>query len=490
MWSSIKRFILLFLAIGLGVGAYIGYSRFSKFIQTDYLARMRLTANPNKEKISLIFEKVRYHHYNREELLASARIDRVEVDQSRRFFRAVGLKNGIVYSKSRKNNVGFDAKVGVWSVLGKSFEIKDGAHIFGKDFDVHVPSFAFNEQSREITVPGQVVGRLRDGSVKAIGITFNMTNNFFTVGPATWFGQVDAPLDDKQAKKKSKWTIKSQGISSQDGDLMRLEKAEATDGEVVVKSDFLERNIKTDVITATGNVQYFSKEANMLCEKAVVDRKIKKATLEGNVSILVKSKDEQKLEVVPLQPFHPEVPPEVAENRPTAPPTEQDKEIDKQLRSSDNWKKYPVMVYCMKVEYWYEKGKRHALISGTPQARQEFPAGRWRQIWGSQANYDVENEVLRIDGNIGLKDARMRTSLGDDLIANWFQVSTKEGDKKWSAEDAEGVMVPDDEDMPDELRSGEGGSSTGGASGTGGTTGGDGKPGGGFRLPAVKGAGR
>ena len=40
------------------------------------------------------------------------------------------------------------------------------------------------------------------------------------------------------------------------------------------------------------------------------------------------------------------------------------------------------------------------------------------------------------------------TSLGDDIRAKWFEVSTKEDDDAWSAEGLDGIFVPDDNEIP------------------------------------------
>jgi lipopolysaccharide export system protein LptA len=221
---------------------------------------------------------------------------------------------------------------------------------------------------------------------------------------------------------------------------------------VIIKANQVERNVKTDVVVATGNVSYFSKKVNLLCDKVTIYRKEKRAVLEGNVSMLIKPEDQEKLEEVALAPLRPIVPEEIANSRP-APPTEksdQEKQLDDEVRSNQNRRKYPVQVLAAKIEYWYGEGSRRADITGAPQARQELPAGRWRQVWAYKAHYDGEKETLRLDSSPGHKETRIMTSLGDDIHANWFEVSTKEEDDAWSAEALDGIFVPDDNEIPKE----------------------------------------
>ena len=49
-------------------------------------------------------------------------------------------------------------------------------------------------------------------------------------------------------------------------------------------------------------------------------------------------------------------------------------------------------------------------------------------MWTNTARYDAENEILRLNGTKGKGDARLKNSIGDDLTANWFELSTAEGE--------------------------------------------------------------
>lgn len=74
----------------------------------------------------------------------------------------------------------------------------------------------------------------------------------------------------------------------------------------------------------------------------------------------------------------------------------------------------------------------------------------------------------------GNKETRVKTSLGDDLRATWFLVSTKEGDDSWEAADLEGTVATDDDDLRNNR-----GNSTPPPTGSGGTGGLRGRIGGG-----------
>jgi hypothetical protein len=237
------------------------------------------------------------------------------------------------------------------------------------------------------------------------------------------------------------------------GDIQTLIDGEATDGEVLVRSPRIERNLRTDVITAFGPVEYYGLEANATCDRVVVYRNERRAVLTGNVQLLLKPENERRLEPVPLQPFRPPVPDEIAKGRPLPPPggrSQQDKELDEALRNPETARRYPVVAYGDRVEYWYAEGQRRAIVTGSPQARQEMPGGRWRHVWAYRAVWNGQKNTILLESQKDRREVRVRNSLGDDLLARWFLASTREGDDSWEAEDIGGVVYPNEDDLPPE----------------------------------------
>jgi hypothetical protein len=166
--------------------------------------------------------------------------------------------------------------------------------------------------------------------------------------------------------------------------------------------------------------------------------------------MLVKPKSEEdrppKVEEIP--PFNPIVPEKVAAARPSAPADDEQTKLDEQLRSAKSLREFPLAMTAGEIEYFYAKGKRRAIVRGNPQARQEMPGARWRQFWGDNALWDAEKDLLRVNSRPGQRDARMKTSIGDDLMALWFECSTEEGNDAYSGEGITGTVVSDDEDLP------------------------------------------
>jgi hypothetical protein len=133
-------------------------------------------------------------------------------------------------------------------------------------------------------------------------------------------------------------------------------------------------------------------------------------------------------------------------------PSPQEKELDKKLRSGNTFREYPMTVTSTNVVYWYARGNRRAKITGNPQARQEFPGSRWRHIWTHEALYDGEQETLLLESSKGAFDTRYRNSIGEDLVATNFLISTKEDDDSYEGKNIKGNIYADDEDVPKEKK--------------------------------------
>ena len=435
------------LAGALGIVAGVAlYHATADLLSRDALRKYREAAKRlDPDQVAMHMDHVTLRQYVGKRVAALATVEQVEVTRDRQAASLKGLRNG-VYTSENGKKVFFLASAGRWNQQARLFEVSQAVRLYNNDFDLETSLLTYEEPTGLVKAPGKVKGKFFGGSVDAMNLAYHLPTGSYQLGPVTWVGQLQGEL--KQTKNKNRWTIKAQSVSNPTGKREVWSIAEATDGDIIVKAMKIERDVKTDVIVATGNVQYFSREANLLAEKATVYRKEKRAIIEGAVSMLVKAKQDEKLEVAEMAPLRPIVPDSIAQDRPPAPDPES-KKLDEEVRSSENRRKYPTQVYCQKIEYWYAKGQRRAKIMGSPQARQELPAGRWRQAWAHEAFYDAEKETLKLMSKSGSKDARFKTSIGDDLRADWFLVSTKEGDEAWQGAAVEGDVISEDEELND-----------------------------------------
>ena len=430
------------MILGATAAIGLGYQGLLQIVRTDALARFRTTGQDAKLDEGVVLKDFEFTTYEGKRLVAKAQVGEIKVRKDRSIVDMFAVTDG-KYWASNGESFRFSGDRATYGYYSRALAADAGARISNKDIDLMVPEFTYVEAQRTLVVPGTIKGKFYGGEITAENLKYNVEKRSYTTGKISWQGQATVP---EATTQKRMWQITG-AESENENDVMTTKNARATDGEVIIKADLVVWDRKTDVLTATGNVRYFGIEANMTCAKVVVYRKESRAILTGKVHMLIKAEENQKLEEIEIPPLTPFVPDEIAKSRPTAPPTGDRTQRD-ELRQPDSLRRYPATVQGDKVEYWYKKGSRRAVISGSPQARQELTGGRWRMAWAHIAYYDGEKDWLKMVSREGKKDARFMTSLGDDLIATVFEASTKKGDDNWRAKNMEGAVYADPDDDP------------------------------------------
>jgi len=430
--------------IGAAAVLGLGYQGLMQIVRTDALARFRASNTDAKLDEGVVLKDFEFTTYEGDRLVAKAQVGEIKVRKDRSIVDMFAVTDG-KYWASNGESFRFSGERATYGYYSRALATDTGARISNKDIDLMVPEFTYVEAQKTLVVPGMIKGKFYGGEITAENLKYNVAERSYTTGKISWQGQATAPTATPQ---KRMWQINGTE-SENENDVMTAKNARATDGEVIIKADIVVWDRKTDVLTATGNVRYFGIEANMTCAKVVVYRKESRAVLTGRVQMLIKPEEGQKLEEIEIPPLTPYVPEDILKSRPAAPPTG-DRTQNDELRQPDSIRRYPATIQGEKVEYWYKKGSRKAVISGNPQARQELTGGRWRMAWAYIAYYDGEKDWLKMTSREGKKDARFMTSIGDDLIATVFEASTKKGDDNWRAKNMEGAVYadPDDEDPP------------------------------------------
>jgi hypothetical protein len=448
---AVKRGSLLAaaLAVVLAVGAVI-----QTVLKVDAYAGLKATSRGVDPALGVRVEGVTLRSYDKNKLVVKAKMDRLDVRQDKQQYDLFGVTDGLFFSK--KGALEFAAPKAKWNVPTHQLEAPDGGRIKGKEADLHVPQFAFNSKTGVMNTLGEVKGKILHGEItgdiQARGVRYNVNSGAIHTGPMAFNGKIPLSFQEGDKPQLRTWNIEGKDVDV-DGDVWVYLKAIATDGDIYVLADRVEHNRKTDVVTATGNVRYFSVKTNLICGKAVIDRKAKKATLTDNVQMLLKAKEKQTTVSVNegIPPFRPVVPEEIAKTRPQADvdgPTEAQKKLDDEIRSGKNMRDYPTICYAEKIIYWYAKGNRHAEISGNPQARQEMREGAWRQIWTNMAFYDGEADTLQMVSTAGKEDTRMINSIGDDVTAESLNLSTKEGDERMKGKNVKATLSDRSDEIP------------------------------------------
>ncbi len=439
--------------IGLGTGfiaMVVGGIYAIPFVAKDAFAGYGREQGALGADTGIRMEGVKLRSYDKGKLVSQADIDRVDIRQDRQFYDFIGVHNGAVFNKDGR--IDFSSERATFDEISRQLRFDAGVNLKGKDFKIFAPRMTLDEQADTVQAPGPITGTLKGGKIAAMNFKYKIANEEFMAGPLHWQGQLPGELTKGApvGQGKTSWNIEGNVKSTKTG--LTWTDARATDGEIIVKAPKIVQDRKTDVLTCTGKVYYFSKKANLVADGAIVYRKEKRVVLEGNVRMLTKPKDKADLTETEVPPFRPVVPESISQGRPEAPTPEeaqQQKDLDEALRSSKNVRDYPAMVKANKIEYWYGEGNRHAIATGVPEAFQELEGGRWRHIVAFKGLYDGEKETLRMESSAPAKrEVTLKSSIGDDLAGFWFIVSTKEDDEAWEGDGVKGDIKVDDDELP------------------------------------------
>ncbi len=389
-------------------------------VKVDAFANFAPTGT-KADRLAFELTNVKITHYNGAKLVTMAMVDRVSVQKNRQNMFLEGIHDGVY--RGEQGEFHFSGKTAEWNAVRKRLDVTTGGHVQSADFDLQVPHFEFDSIKSRLNVPGEIKGKISDGDITAVGFAYNTKTHDWEVGKSEWVGMLTLAQDGDKKAEREEWRIRGDHTISSKG-IETSTNGYAENGETIVTAQTIKRNLKTKVITATGKVFYYSTKANMTCDLATIYTDEKRAVLTGNVNMIIKPKNtdkEAKVEEIP--PFRPMVPDAVAEGRPAAPPPGEDEDP---VRSKKTLRKYPMSVLSDKIEYWYKKGNRHGIATGSPQAYQSLPEDRWRRVWTTEADYDGEAETMLLKSVGGKVDTRVRLSTGDDMLAEWIKMSTKD----------------------------------------------------------------
>lgn len=424
-------------------------------LQIDSLKQIKANLLGSGQSQGLHLGRTQVRVYHEGKRTTSAVSDGVTVAWDRSRMVMTGVRNG-TYILDDGRPMAFTSKSIAYELYVRQMKGEETRFSQGKD-QLLMPSFVLDERSQVLTARKGGQGTFAGGRLRAGEITWNLTNKIMRAKPVVWSGELALAEMQGQPAQRRKWEFRAEDVQV-NGDLRVYLTARATDGEVIMQAPRIEHNIKTDVVLATGGVKYWGLEANLAAPKMTVYRKEGRSVATGGVTLLLKPEKEKGLKEEEIPPFVPLLPEAVTAGRPEPAVKSKDDEV----RDPKTIRDYPVAVRAAEITYWYREGQRRAIITGSPQARQDLPENRWRRVWAHEAYYDGEADILTLKSKGTDKDARLKASTGDDFKAIEFTISTKEDDDRWSAKKPEGVSYLDDDDDPRK----SGGSGSGGAGGS------------------------
>ncbi len=448
-----RQFFLNLTLTLVGIGTIpAAYRYFKDYLSGDpFSSVFAKTSNEIDDSIGIRMDGVELRDYSGAKLISSAYANRVDVRRDRQSVTLYGVSRG-EYS-SEKGKVTYSATQAIWSFQTKQVDVTKSVDVQGKDFDLHSNRFNYDDRLGLVKITGAVTGKLFNGSVSADTISYNLNTKAADVGPFSWTGEVNLSdqVDNKVTPRK--WTIRGAHMHAlgAGSDKYVYQKATATDGELIINAPEIEQDRKTDVLTATGGIEYYSAKSDILADKCVIYRKEKRAVLSGHVVMYVKPKSQEndppKEEKLPE--FKPVAPDKVVTKH-ASEPVDKDtqKSMEDEIRSSKNLREFPMVVVSDKIEYWYAKGSRHAIITGEPQGRQTLKGDEWRHLWTHEAFYNGETDKLKLVSTPKTKNTLMKNSIGDILHVIDMEVSTKEGDDQMDCTEPDGQITTVDDEIP------------------------------------------
>ncbi|MBL8059230.1 MAG: LPS export ABC transporter periplasmic protein LptC [Chthonomonas sp.] len=433
---------------------WAGFLGVRSVIQADPFADFKpKPEDPSKAAVTMHDTKLR--GYQDGKLVMMADSDKLEITRDRNIYRAEKIRNGM-FKQDQKTVWSFVADKGVWQDQVKRLFLDRGIRAWNKDIDLKSDQLMYSNLTQDMVIPEGVKGKFYSGNIDAKKLNYNFKTEKWTIGKVVWVGTLaqNEEVPVQQPSPAKPWTLTSEGESFGEKGHLTLVKATAKNGEVEIRADKIEKfdpvDGRPEMLVASGNVRYFGQEANLMCDRVVVFRRERRAILEGKVNMLIKAEAERGLKVEPLQPMRPVVPDEITRKSGPAP-----KDSD-ELRSLENRRKYPVRVLADRIEYWYQKGQRRALATGSPQARQELPEGQWRMVWAPRAEWDGENERMKLLGKAKQRDVRATFSDGSTVKSETFTFSTARDVETWSATMVEAQGTVDEDEIPENPGGGSG----------------------------------
>lgn len=454
----------LFVVFAVGGASYGVYQYVSSVLREDPMTKFK-QKDPNDlpDNVAIASVDTTFTRFESGNPKASCFVKKMIVAKNRQVYDFTAISKGKIDWKGKQ--YAFEGEQGNWNGFSKLLDLTGKIRVRSADFDVTGIKGTYDELRRTITLPLGVEGTAFDGKLKVVKMVYRMDAESLEFASGKWSGIPKKELIQETPEAIRRWDVDAKGGGKIVKDIGTYNDVRATDGEIIVLAKNMVYDRKQEIVTATGNVRYFGKSSNMIADKAVIYRKERRAVFTGNVTMLVKPKDEsenpaKETELVPLPPVEPG---SISKKNPPLPDATDRKKKEEEIRSSENLRKYPTILVAKQIEYWYKKGERRAKITGSPQARQELPENGWRYAWSNEAFYDAEKERLNLFSAKDKKDVVVKNSIGDVFFATEGSLSTKEGDDDFEFKAGNGSFQSDDEDLPPpDKKKNDGGTGRGG----------------------------
>lgn len=437
------------IVAGVGVGMLGLYFGIRNLARINPFARFEgAYSNPLGQGIGSMMRNVDVAVWDKGRLVVQFSAAQIDARKDQQFLRLALLRDGKVYDKGEQR-ASFTAGLATYESSTGVFEVAGAPKVWDDKVSIQAPRLTIDRNREEVRAASGVTGTYGGGTFRAANVFFTYRDKRLEAEDVEWSGPLEVPVQGS-ATGKTDVTIRGDKLEIlSNPDRTIYYDAEMAGKEFLVRATKITREMDTDIIVAEGDVEYHGPDAVFQAPKVTIYNKEKRAIATGAVRLLIKpEKDQGKVTPAELPPAQPELPAALKQGEGAVDPAkEAQRQSDEEVRSAKNLRYYPVMVTCSKIEYFYRKGSRKAIVTGSPKARQELKAGTWREITAHRAVYEEEADLLTLFSEGDGQGVRMTNSAGDDLVAETITVSTVEGSERLTGTRISGVMKVSEEDI-------------------------------------------
>lgn len=319
------------------------------------------------------------------------------------------------------------------------FTLLNNRWLRDKPVQATVPAMLWNLKNRTMQSEGAVQLQWKGGRAETESLSMNLAQNSVDLGAGFIrlsaasipprlstllpLGTQNTAQDNRKQQRELKITWKGRARSQ--NDILKVSDLQVLDGDTEMNAKSAELDNEQQHVVATGNLLLKDPRAELTGDKLEAWLDEKRALLTGSVRLLVKPKEngEQKPSV------------EKRTETGTQPPDEEEK------FTLENVKKYPIVITCDRIEYFYRK--KAASLTGSLKATQTLRNGKTRTLTAEKAEYDQKKEILTLIGNVTIEFEKGK------LLTPKVVVSVKEGDEWFEADPGSGVITVDEEEESD-----------------------------------------
>ncbi len=382
----------------------------------DPFLRILTTVPPHLQHLELYLEQPVLTLREGTRLLATLRLDALEIERNRIHWRARNLRHAVLYDAegnpigtARANELLLNHPARRLHITGNP-TLTLTRHAFGNTpLTLQTAHFSWDLKANRITADLPMQVRWRDGEGTLQALRWDLASGIMELEEAHFRVQLTPPQNrtTKKREVEFKWQ-KAKRFT----DRTEVQGLDLKDGDTIATAERADIFDRKEYVLATGVLRLEDPRIDIEGAKLEIwyGETQKRARLQSQVRMRIKP-------------------------RTTEPPAEGERQTE-----LEEAKRYPIDATCDEIEYFYRR--KVAYLRGNIKATQQLPEGRTRTLTADEAEYDQNAERLILRGKVVI-DEPGRLYLETHLAI----VSLKEGEETFETpEGAKGFFYPEEEE--------------------------------------------